>query len=160
MSFCPALDISIAQVSLLWKEFVTKFSTFIVFHDSNPSGPLINRRKYFQIRFDFAEIFDHKVVSAVCCTLQRQKSLPVNQNFILQILSFVIDVFTPKRISLDCPFKGNQRQVKISILSLRCAVSVCLRGMLHTAEIVSAVCCRPRRSSPWWDAHRGDMFEI
>ena len=33
------------------------------FHDSNPSKHLINRLKYFEFGFDFAEIFDHKVVS-------------------------------------------------------------------------------------------------
>ena len=41
------------------------------FNDSNPFGPLINRLKYFQIQFDFVEIFDHKVISAVCCTPRR-----------------------------------------------------------------------------------------
>ena len=31
----------------LKKECVTRFSTSIFFHDSNPSGPLINSLKYF-----------------------------------------------------------------------------------------------------------------
>ena len=35
----------------------------------------------------------------------------VNQHFILQIFSFIIDVFVPKGISSDCPIKTNQRQV-------------------------------------------------
>ena len=34
----------------------------------------------------------------------------------------MIYVFTPKRISPDCLFKSIQRQLKISILSPRCAV--------------------------------------
>ena len=34
-----------------------------IFHDSKPSGPLINSLKYFRFRF---RIFDHKVISAVC----------------------------------------------------------------------------------------------
>ena len=40
----------------------------------------------------------------------------------------MIDVFTLKRISPDCPFKSNQRRVKIVILIPRCAIY--LRGML------------------------------
>ena len=72
----------------------------------------------------------------------------------LQIFSFMIDVFTHKRISPDCLFKSNYREVKILILILQCAIY--LRGMLHTAEIISTVGCTPRRSSPQWVAHRGD----
>ena len=46
--------------------------------------------------------------------------------------------------------------MKISILTLRCAI--CLRDVLHTAEIVSVVCCTPLRSSPQCVAHRRDFF--
>ena len=45
-----------------------------------------------------------------------------------------------------------------------------LRGVLHTAEIVSSmcctpkivskVCCTPQRLTPWWKAHRPDNFAI
>ena len=49
----------------------------------------------------------------------------------------MIDVFTPKRISPDCLFENNHRQVKNSILILWYAIY--LRGMLHTAEIISMV---------------------
>ena len=35
---------------MIW---VTRFSTSSFFHDLNPSGPLINRLKYFRIRFWF-----------------------------------------------------------------------------------------------------------
>ena len=74
----------------------------------------------------------------------------------------MINVFTPKRISPDCLFKSNHRKVKNSILFPRCAIY--LRSMLHTAEIISAVCCTPLRSSLWCvqrssllcDAHQGD----
>ena len=65
----------------------------------------------------------------------------------------MIDVFTPKRISPDCLFKRNHRQVKISILIPRCAIY--LRSMLH-ADIISAVGCAPQRSSPRYAAHSGD----
>ena len=61
-------------------------------------------------------------------------------------------MFTPKRISPDCPVKSNRSQVKISIFTLLCAV--CLCGMLHTAEIVSAVCYTPPRLTPRCVAHR------
>ena len=71
----------------------------------------------------------------------------------LKSFTFMIDLFTPKRISPDCLFKSNHRQVKISILTPCC--TVCLRcdvyrgdhlhGMMHTTEIVSAVGCPPQR---------------
>ena len=70
-----------------------------------------------------------------------QKFCIVNQHFLLLIFSFMIYVFTPKRISPDCLFKSNNRQV----------IRFCFRGvqyfrgMLHTAEIISAVGCTPRR---------------
>ena len=74
----------------------------------------------------------------------------VNQHVILQIFPFLIDVFTPKRIYPDCPFKCIQRQVKISILTPQCAVCLfgdffkyrALSGM-YIAEIVSTVCIPP-----------------
>ena len=48
----------------------------------------------------------------------------LNQHFILQLFSFMRYVFTSQMIYPDCPFKSNQRQVKISILAPQC--SVCL----------------------------------
>ena len=38
----------------------------LYFHDSNPSGPLINRVKYFEFGFDFAKIFEFFRNSMVC----------------------------------------------------------------------------------------------
>ena len=35
----------------------------------------------------------------------------------------------------------------------------CLCGVLHTAKIVSAVCCTPPRLTQRWDAHGADFFE-
>ena len=46
-------------------------------------------------------------------------------------------VFNPKRIYPDFPLKSNHRKVKISILTPQHAI--CLCGVLHTAEIGSAV---------------------
>ena len=45
---------------------VTRLSTSIFFHDLNPSRPVINRLNYFQIGFNFAEIFKFLKSSAVC----------------------------------------------------------------------------------------------
>ena len=80
--------------------------------------------------------------------------LAIQKNF-LQMFSFMIDVFTPKRISPDCPFKSNQRLTRISILTPQCAVWLC--GVMHTAELdssVSAVGCTPWSLTPRWEAHR------
>ena len=104
------------------------------FHDSTPFGPLINRLKYFRFRFRFRwEIFDHTVISAVWSTPLRSKFFLITQHFILQIFSFMLDLFTTKRISSDCLFKSNHRKVKKSILFPQCAVYI--RSMLHTGEI-------------------------
>ena len=119
--------------------------------DSNPSGPLINRVKYFRIRSWFRR--DIRLQSSKC----EVKMLGLaNKKMFLQIFSFMIGVFTPKRISPDCPFKSNQRLTKILILTPRCAVwlpgvqfdsGVCilrnfitwLHGGMHTAELDLAV---------------------
>ena len=79
-----------------------------------------------------------------------------NQNFILKIFSFMINVLTTKRIFPNGLFKSNQRQVKISILTPRYVV--CLCGVLQNADIVSAVCCKMLRSSLWCPAHCRDWL--
>ena len=76
-------------------------------------------------------------------TLRRQNMFLVNQHVILQIFSFLIDVFTPKRIYPDCPFKCIQRQVKISILTPQCAV--CLFGDFFKYTVELWVWCTSRR---------------
>ena len=73
--------------------------------------------------------------------------------FFLQIFFFMIFVFTPKRISPDCPFESNQRLSKISILTPQCAFW--LWRVMHTAELNSPIRCTPRSSTPQNDAHRG-----
>ena len=65
-------------------------------------------------------------------------------------------MFTPKRISLDCPFTSNQRPSTFFILTLRCAI--CLCSGLHTVEIVSPVCCTLLRLSLQCVAHLGDRL--
>ena len=107
------------------------------FHDSNPSGSLINRVKYYRIRFQFRR------------DIRSQSSK--------KVFSFMIDVFTPKRISPDCTFKSNQRLSKISILTQRYAAW--LLGVMRTAELDSKVWCIPQILTPWC-AHYGVFWEI
>ena len=85
------------------------------FHDSTPFGPLINRLKYFRIQF----------LRCAAHRWDKKTMFSINQNFMLQFFSFMIDVFTPKSISPDCLFKSNHRQVKNSILYPR--RSLCAR---------------------------------
>ena len=136
-------------------ECVTKFLTSIFFHDSNPPELVINRLKYFRIKFRFPQEIrsqNSKNSTPWCAWHRGVKILGLaNQNFFLHNFSFMIDVFTPKRISPDCPFKRNQRLTKISILTPQCAVW--LHGGMHTAELELAVGCTPRSLTPWWDAH-------
>ena len=103
--------------------------------------------------FDFAEIFYHKVVSAVCSTPRRQgkkKRFLSKSTFFTSKSLFVHDrcvQFTLKRISPDCHFKSNQRQMKISILNPRRAI------YLHVGWVAQYTLLR---SSPWFVAHLGD----
>ena len=94
------------------------------FNDSNPFGPLINRLKYFRMRFRFRRDF-------------RSQSQPhAGKVFYLSLRC--VEIFD---------HKVNHMQVKFSI---------CLCSVLHTAEIISALCCTPQRLSPWCVAHRSD----
>ena len=101
------------------RECVTRFLTSINFHDSNPSRPLMNRLKYFQIRFQFRwdiwiykklHNLDHTVESdsAVCITLRSHEK-------------------------------------KVSKITLRCAShrGVRLRGVHPFTESSSTVCITP-----------------
>ena len=72
----------------------------------------------------------------------------------------MIELFTPKRISPDCPFKSTPRLLKILILTLRCAFWHC--GVMHTAELDSAFGSTPQSFlrnlvtlTPRCDAHCG-----
>ena len=143
-------------------------------HDSNPPEPLINRLKYFRIWFRFPRFSITKMSPLCAAHPGDQNNFLVYQHFLFQIFLFMIDVFTLKSISAYCPFKSNQIQVKISILTPWCAI--CLRSVLHTAGIVCVVCCPARRffrnleamipqyvahhriSSPRYVAHRWDFF--
>ena len=108
------------------------------YSNSNPSGPMINRLKYIQIRFRF-ENFD----SAMCMTQWSQILGWVNHHFIHQIFSFRIDVFTRERISPACPFKRNQwpaiffySDSMVCSFTLWCDAhrGAWLRGVMHTTD--------------------------
>ena len=55
--------------------------------------------------------------------------------------------------SPDCPFKSNQRQSKILILTPKCAVWLC--GVMHTAELDSTEGCTLWSLSPRCASHHG-----
>ena len=140
------------------RECVTKFSISIFFHDSKPSRPLIKRQISGENSITKFENFDF----AVCMTLRSQNFRFSKPTFILQIFSFMIDVFTPKRISPYCPFNSNKSLTKILILTLRSDAhpGAWLGGGIHTAKPNSAVGCKPRsflsnfkHLTPRWWAH-------
>ena len=129
----------------------------------------------FRFCFDFVEIFDHKVASAVWNT--PQDDLRILQHTI-EIISTVCN--TPRRWSLYTPQRRSQlcathrgddlggAQHTAEIISevcntpqrwsWQCAV-YCrddLRGVQPTEEMISAVCNPLRRWSPRCATHRGD----
>ena len=81
-------------------------------------------------------------------TQQSQNYRLGKSEFFLHIFSFIIDVFTTKRISPDCPFKSNQRISKISILTPR--FTIWHRGV----QLDTAVWCTPRNLTPRCASHR------
>ena len=58
-------------------------------------------------------------------------------------------MFSPERISPDCPFKSNQRLTKNSILTPRCAAW--LQDAMHTVE--SSFLRNFDHLTPWCDTH-------
>ena len=135
-------------------ECVTRFSTSFFWHDLNPSGPLIDRLKYFQILFWFhwnIRSQSLKNSTSWCAWHQGVKIL----SFFKSFLSWYMYIFTPKRIYPDCPFKNNQRLSKILILTPRCDAHhrAWLHGTMHTAELDSTVGCTPRSLTLRYDAH-------
>ena len=101
------------------KSEVTRFSTSSFFHYLNPSGPLINRLKYFRIRFRFRQ--DIKMF---------KKLLGVHP--------------TGESSSAVCITQRSQ-EMKSSPKTPRCAShrGVRLCSVHHTAESSSEVCITP-----------------
>ena len=95
------------------------------------------------MKWTFVAVLKKSIAVQWCAWHRGVKILGLtNQIFFLQIFSFIIDLFTPKRISPDCPFKSNQRFSKISIL-------------MHTAELDPTVWCTPGSLTPRYDAPSG-----
>ena len=69
----------------------------------------------------------------------------VNQHFIFQIFSEMTDVFTPKRISPDYPFKSNKRRFWF---------------WLHGVQFKSVVCCTIRRLTSQCDAEIDSICDV
>ena len=100
------------------------------------------------MKWTFVAVLKKSIAVQWCAWHRGVKILGLtNQIFFLQIFSFIIDLFTPERISPDCPFKSNQRFSKISIL-------------MHTAELDPTVWCTPGSLTPRYDAPIGAFWEI
>ena len=142
-----------------------------IFSWNKPIWALINSLKYFGL--DFAKLFDHKVISAVCIILQRW-----SLRCAAHCGSGLCCVHhTAETISADCISTWRRsplcaahcRDNKIfNILYFKAILllyTVCvppykysqcaahrgndLYGVQHTAEMISTVCIIPLRWSPW-----------
>ena len=81
-----------------------------LFNDLNPSGPLINRLKCVQIIFRSRRYIRlQSCLHGVACAVHHgaKQMFLVNQHFILQIFSFMIDVFTNECL-LIVPLKATR----------------------------------------------------
>ena len=122
------------------------------FHDANPSGPLLNRLKYFRIRLRFLSkyfirMFEHSD-SAVWMPPRSQNCTMTSSFFILYCKSIhpwqmcsVCSLI--KRFLPDCSFKRNRRPAKFFIQTPRSAFW--LRGRNVTMEFDSVM------SFPLWN---------
>ena len=133
------------------KEVCHKIFSLHFFHDSNPFEPLIKRSKVFQNLVSISpSIFYHKVVS-------------VNHHIILQIFSFMIQQMCSslkgylRSVSLKATMDTKEDLDFVSAVHTVCCTQRrlspqqvahcgdCRRGVLHTAEIITAVgCTQPR----------------
>ena len=126
----------------------------------NPIWALDKQAKVFS-NFDFAKIFKYKVISTLRAAHRWDQNIfLINQRFILQIFSFMMDVFNPKRISHNCLFKSKYicTSEKFDLVSAGCNLSPEIFSVVCTeiisaeivsvvcTEIKSAVCCTPQRS--------------
>ena len=122
----------------------------VFFHDLNPSGPLINRLKYFRIRFRFRR--DIQI-------LKKLRGVHPMKTKHLKKLCGVHP--TAESDSAVCIIPRSQALQCASHRGVSNLPSVCFDGfeILHTAELVSAVWCTPQSPTPRWDAH-GGVFQM
>ena len=121
------------------------------FHDSNPSGLLINSLNYLWIISQFR--WDIPWQSCLCSVQHTTESKICHGKSTF----YVSNLFFHDKISPYCPFNSSQSPTRISILTPRWAV--CLCGVMHTVEIVSKEWCTLRRISLRSDAHCGDCLQ-
>ena len=129
------------------------------------------------MKWTFVAVLKKSIAVQWCAWHRGVKILGLtNQIFFLQIFSFIIDLFTPERISPDCPFKRNQRFSKISILMHTAELDPtvwCTPGSLtprydapigaflrNFGSLDTSVWCTPRSLTPWRDAHRGVRLPV
>ena len=147
--------------SLKWVSVPRDFLPLSFFHDTNPSEPLINRLKYFWIRFCFSWDIESQsclcgvqltaeIISAVCCTPLRWYP-----RYVAHCWDDLLSVkHTAEMISALCNI--SQR------LSSWCATyrGDDPRGVWHTEVMVSTVCC----NIPWrlslWCAHTTEIISV
>ena len=147
------LSISVVDPSEVWtslKGVCHEIFDLHFFHDLNPSRPLINRLKYFRIRFRFRrDIWIFKKLHGVHPTAESDSTvcvIPGSQT--LQCASYrgvrLLGVHhTADSDSLVC-ITPRSHENTASEKTLRCAShhGVGLRGVHHTAESSSAVCIK------------------
>ena len=122
-------------------ECVTRFSTSFFWHDLNPSGPLIDRLKYFQILFWFhwnIRSQSLKNSTSWCAWHQGVKIL----SFFKSFLSWYMYIFIRNGFILIVPLKATRDSQRFWFW---------LRGV----HFYSAVWCPPQSLTPRYDAHRG-----
>ena len=140
-----------SEYMIIFKGSVSRDFQPLLFSRFDPTWAPDKQAKVFSNLVSIWPRYSQCCLPDVCCTQRRSKIFLRKPTFYTSNLFFHDRCVHNKRIYPDCPFKSNQGQVKITILTPQCAI--CLRGVLHTAEIISAVCCTPLRSSPWCVAH-------
>ena len=125
------------------------------FHVSNPFGLLINRPKYFRIRFKFrldirSQSLKNSTLRCAWYSGAQILGLAIKKKF-LHIFSFMIDMFTVqcsllKEFLLIVPLKATRDSKRFRFWLL---------GVMHTAESDSVVWCTLRRLTLQDDAHCG-----
>ena len=124
-----------------------------LFHDSNPSRPLINGLKYFRILFfDFAEILEFLKSSAVCIPLRSWAPRCASYHRVK------LRGVHPSAESSSTEYITPQSQViKKSQKAPRCASHrrAWLRGVHPTTESSSVVCIPPSSLTRRCASHRG-----
>ena len=130
-----------------------------LFHDLNPSGPLINSLKYFWFRFrrdirsqsdlhHVAKMISAVTISVVCCTprIWSPRSASHHGDDLRGVLH-------TSEIAKFLTFRFQSNSFTIYVITY-----TNLPDVLHTAEMISTVCIIPLRWSPRCESHRRDKL--